>query len=60
MKLLKRECNQLKMVNLQTEEEEKKKSKKQIILRGNCTPDQNRACFVHYLKMINIFLEKEC
>ena len=26
-------------------------------LRGNCTPNQNWACFVSYLKILNTFLE---
>ena len=27
-------------------------------LRGNCTPNQKLACFVHYLKIINTFFAK--
>ena len=29
------------------------------ILRGNCTPNQNLACLVLYLKIINTFLEND-
>ena len=28
-----------------------------ILLRGNCTPNQNWACFVHYFKVINTDLK---
>ena len=30
---------------------------KEGFLRGNCTLNQNCACFVHYFKIINIFLK---
>ena len=29
-----------------------------LILRGNCTPNQNLACFVLYLKIMNTFLKE--
>ena len=29
-----------------------------VALRGYCTPDQKLACFVLYLKIVNIFLKK--
>ena len=29
----------------------------EVTLRGYCTPDQKLACFVLYLKIINIFLK---
>ena len=28
-----------------------------LYLRGNCTPNQNLACFVLYLKIVNTFLQ---
>ena len=28
-----------------------------VFLRGYCTPDQKLACFVLYLKIINIFMK---
>ena len=28
-------------------------------LRGNCTPNQNWACFVHYLKIVKTVLKNE-
>ena len=29
-----------------------------FFIKGKCTPNQNLACFVHYLKIINTFLKK--
>ena len=32
---------------------------RQLVLRGNCTPNQILACFVFYLKIINTFSKND-